>query len=115
LIEARWSSRGYSAQEATVTVLQGDKEKVIFRFHVIKDRQFGPKDVNYSGSSKGLDGFGVMELIKILKAEKMSIRKSSHDNDATTRLIITKEFPNALGKTLPRQGKITHSSKGGKE
>jgi hypothetical protein len=94
-LDCRWSSRGFNAEEATVTVIENETGEVIFRCHILRKRKRFWKHRLYAGSSKGMEGFGVLAFIKLLIEEGFTVDRFSHDNDATTKKHVMDAFPEA--------------------
>jgi hypothetical protein len=96
-LDCRWSSRGFAAEEATITIIDNETGKVMWVLHVLKKRKFGRNVFRvYQGSSKGMEGWGVLKLIEKIKEEGFTIERFAHDNDSSTKNHILSAFPKAL-------------------
>ena len=67
--------------------------KVLFRYHIRKDCG---KLSNYEGNSKSMEGEGILQICNQIKAIQKSKVKYVHDNDGSTRVIITKFWPDEV-------------------
>ena len=77
IIDAGWSHPGWWARECSVTAIDGYTGLPIAVYHVIKGK-------NYDGSSKGMEGFGVLEIMKEIQAAGFKVTKVLHDKDSST-------------------------------
>jgi hypothetical protein len=87
IIDAGWSHPGWWARECTVTAIDGYTYLPIAIFHVRK----GEKG-NYIGSSKGMEGFGVLEVMKELKKAGFTVTKLLHDKDSSAMKQVMEVF-----------------------
>ncbi|MCA6435970.1 MAG: hypothetical protein IM592_05800 [Bacteroidetes bacterium] len=53
-------------------------------------------DRTYKGSSKGMEGWAVIQVLELLQKDGFEIERFAHDNDASTRKHILEIFPNAI-------------------
>ena len=77
ILDAGWSHRGWWAKECTVICLNEENGLPIGVKHIKKDE-------NYKGSSKGMEGFGVLEIMKELKNDGITVSNILHDKDSST-------------------------------
>ena len=85
IIDAGWSHPGWWARECSVTAIDGYTGFPIAIYHVIRNK-------NYIGSSKGMEGFGVLEIMKELKAAGFTVTKVLHDKDSSTMKNVMEVF-----------------------
>jgi hypothetical protein len=76
VVDGAWSHPGWWARECTVIALDFITGLPIAVQHVIKDR-------NYTGSSKGMEGWGMKEIAKQLKEAGITIGTMLHDKDSS--------------------------------
>ena len=77
VIDAGWSHAGWWARECTVTAVDGFTGLPIAYCHVIRGE-------NYTGSSRGMEGFGVKKIMKELKEAGFKVTRLLHDKDSST-------------------------------
>ena len=77
ILDAGWSHPGWWARECTIICLNQDNGLPIAVKHVKKGE-------NYEGSSKGMEGFGVQEIMKELKQDGITVVDVLHDKDSST-------------------------------
>jgi hypothetical protein len=87
ILDAGWSHAGWWARECTVTAIDGYSGLPISVIHVKKGRQG-----NYIGSSKGMEGFGVLKIMKELKEAGFTVTKVLHDKDSSTMKNVLEVF-----------------------
>jgi hypothetical protein len=77
IIDGGWSHPGWWAREHTVIALDDQTGLPLSYIHVMKG-------VNYHGSSRGMEGWGVMQIMKELKQCGLKVKRLTHDKDAST-------------------------------
>lgn len=88
VVDGSWSHPGWWSNECTVLTLDAKTGVPLGRKHIIKNH-------NYFGSSRGkfqilfnillgMEGYGVLELMKELKNWGFIVSRICHDNDAST-------------------------------
>ena len=77
ILDAGWSHPGWWARECTVICVNQDNGLPIGVKHIKKGE-------NYEGSSKGMEGFGVQEIMKELKQDGITVVDVLHDKDSST-------------------------------
>ena len=96
-MDCRWSSRGFNAEEATVTCCCPATGKVLFHAHLMREQKSKPLTKrDYVGSSKGMEGEGVSRVCKMVMDAGYVIRSMSHDNDASSMAQVTAVFPDVI-------------------
>ena len=87
-LDMRWSHRGFNADEGTLTVLECRTGLVIWRYHVVRNHTKGEEHKrayeNYEGTSRGMEGYSVDQVMQDVKACGFRIHTFIHDNDAST-------------------------------
>ena len=69
IIDCRWSSRGFFAEEATVTVWESQTNTIIGRYHIPRKKEKDSENRTYEGSSKAMEGYGVNKVMQNLQKE----------------------------------------------
>ena len=85
IIDAGWSHAGWWARECTVTAIDGYSGLPIAVYNVMRGK-------NYTGSSRGMEGFGVMKIMESLKGAGFTVTKVLHDKDASTMKNVQEVF-----------------------
>src|SRR5437764_15010627 len=77
MIDAGWSHPDWWARECTVIGVDCGTGLPIAVFHVIRG-------TNYNGSSKGMEGIAVVEMMKELKQSGFKVTTILHDKNSST-------------------------------
>jgi hypothetical protein len=90
-VDCRWATKGFNANEATVTGFTSDGELLI----VVNLYRTGPhKNCDYD--AKGMEGYGVQHLCERLQEEQISVGKLLHDADASSWSNAQEVFPDLV-------------------
>ena len=79
IIDCRWSSRGFFAEEATVTVWETQTNTIIGRYHILRKKEKDSENRTYEGSSKAMEGYGVNKVMQNLQKEGILVKSFTHD------------------------------------
>lgn len=94
-IDTRWSSRGWTANEATTSCFlcgSNGENKLLFVYNVIKRG----KDANFSGSSKSMEREGTLQIINQLEMYNINVTHYVHDDDSQSRSLFSLHFPSSI-------------------
>lgn len=97
VLDGRWSSRGWNANECTVSFFNGLTGVLVHVEHVI--RKMYPSDIhgNYVGAaSSSMEGFGIEKAMQLFHEENIPIDVIVHDHDGETMKIVRQYYPDAL-------------------
>ncbi|MGH9975293.1 MAG: hypothetical protein ACRD8Z_05585, partial [Nitrososphaeraceae archaeon] len=95
MIDGRWSSRGWNANECTVSVFNAVSKELLYVDHILRKLNHNDKHGNYIGASSAMEGFSLERICQHFKSENLSIDMIVHDHDAESLKIIQKYFPEA--------------------
>ena len=119
ITDTRWSSQGFTANEASTLVFDLETKKIIARYHSVKSRyhssesrkfttttdtneilyeaQREEKDMkhgaNFLGPSGRMEGYGITLCFKHLKDTGIKISKLIHDDDAKVYDLVSEFYP----------------------
>jgi hypothetical protein len=85
IIDAGWSHPGWWARECTVIGIDGATGLPLSVKHILKGK-------GYKGSSRSMEGAGVMEIMTELDQMKFKVTRLLHDKDASTLLQVMDVF-----------------------
>ncbi len=97
-MDCRWSSRGFNAEEATVTCCCLKSNKVIYHSNLMRKQEKNSMKRNYVGTSKGMEGEGVARICKQIQQDGYKLNSVSHDNDASSMSQVHSLFPDCVEK-----------------
>lgn len=95
MIDGRWSSRGWNANECTVSVFNAVTKELLHVEHVLRKLGHNDKHGNYIGASSSMEGFAVAKICQLFIAEQLPVDMVVHDHDGETLKIIQKYYPEA--------------------
>ena len=87
IVDAGWSHPGWWARECTVIAIDSSTGLTLAVKHVLKG-----KEREYSGSSKGMEGYGILAIMKELDNIGIKVTKIIHDKDASTMIQVMDVF-----------------------
>jgi hypothetical protein len=97
VFDCRWTNpRGYNSEEATVTCIDAATGRILYREHLVRRRKDVNRYYNYVGSARGMEGAGVERILKKMTDDGFVISHYAHDDDAGTRNLVSKYFPDAI-------------------
>jgi hypothetical protein len=89
IIDAGWSHPGWWARECTIIGLDGRSGLPIAIYHALKD-------INFKGSSRAMEGFGVKKIMEEMKNLDLKIKKVIHDKDSSTMTQVMDIFEDVM-------------------
>ncbi len=95
MIDGRWSSRGWNANECTVSVFNAVTKELLYVEHVLRKLGSSDKYGKYIGASSAMEGHAIEIICKKFVEEDVSIDMVVHDHDGETMKIINKYYPDA--------------------
>lgn len=79
IMDCRWGTTGFDAYEATVSAFHGESNTLLGIYNIYRRDPLK----NFSGSAKGMEGFGVKQLCLLFKQEGLNISTILHDGDSS--------------------------------
>lgn len=76
VFDGAWSHPGWWAKECTVIAVDGKTGLPVYIQHVIKNK-------NYTGSSKGMEAWGVLQIMTEMKSLGYTVTHILHDKDSS--------------------------------
>ena len=96
VFDCRWSKpRGYNSEQGTVICLEMNSGNLLGIANMVRVRTKKLSSQNYIGSAKAMEGTGVTQICELFQKENLQIANYAHDDDAQTRSVISKFFPQA--------------------
>ena len=107
VFDCRWSKpRGYNSEQGTVICLEMNSGNLLGIANMVRVRTKKLSSQNYIGSAKAMEGTGVTQICELFQKENLQIANYAHDDDAQTRSVISKFFPQAKEDILGMLQKI---------
>jgi len=103
IIDCPWASCGFNSEQATNYCLDGSRDKVLYVYSIVRHGEKTNKrpssetvNVEYEGTSRGMEGHGIRNVLRKCKRDGLVMEFYSHDDSCTRKVfseLLTLDMP----------------------